>query len=282
MIDSQHAALIMIDMQNGFISPSSALCVAGAQASVPACAAVLHRARVLGMPVFHVRRAYAADGSDVEPVRYRAWLEGGRPLCAQGDDPFTLDPPDVLCVADGERLLVKSRFSAFFDTPLHSVLSREGVGTVVLIGTTTPNCIRSTCYDALSLNYNVVVVEDATSSRTPEVQRANIEDMAFIGAHIMASAEFCELGLANVPDVAGDVRAAVDAAAACGGAVAAACGGRSSGNGLRARYSAGAACRRVAAGAPLASALPPSAALSSGLPPISSPSFPMSQKGGAR
>ena len=85
---------------------------------------------------------------------------------------------------------------------------RLGVGTVVLIGTTTPNCIRTTCYDALSLDYNVVLLEDCTSSRTPEVQAANIEDMAFIGAHIMTCDEFCERGLANVADVAGGVREA--------------------------------------------------------------------------
>ena len=73
---------------------------------------------------------------------------------------------------------------------------------------TTPNCIRTTCYDALSLDYNVVLLEDCTSSRTPGVQAANIEDMAFIGAHIMTCDEFCERGLANVADVAGGVREA--------------------------------------------------------------------------
>ena len=106
---------------------------------------------------------------------------------------------------------MKPRFSAFFDTQLDDVLSREGINTVVLAGTTTPNCVRSTCYDALSLNYNVVVLEDATSSRTPEVQRANIEDMAYIGAHIMSVAKFLEQGLSQVQDVAGDTARAIEA-----------------------------------------------------------------------
>lgn len=213
MIEPARAALIMIDMQNGFIDPASSLCVAGAAATVPACARALAHARETGMAVFHVRRSYAADGSDVEPVRFRTWLEGGRPLCVEGDDPDSLDAPDLLKPADGDRVLVKPRFSAFFDTQLDAVLRRAGVTTVVLIGTTTPNCIRSTCYDALSLNYNVVVIDDCTSSRTPEVQRANIEDMAFIGAHIMDCETFCREGLAQVDDVAGSVAAAVAEAA---------------------------------------------------------------------
>lgn len=209
MIDHKHAALIMIDMQNGFIDSSSSLCVAGAAATVPTCERALTHARETGMTVVHVRRSYAPDGSDVEPVRYRTWLEGGRPLCAEGNDPVSLNAPDPLKPAIGDVVLTKPRFSAFFDTPLDEMLSNAGINTVVLIGTTTPNCIRSTCYDALSLNYNVAVIEDCTSSRTPAVQRANIEDMAFIGAYVLDCAEFCKEGLSDMPDTVADVADAV-------------------------------------------------------------------------
>lgn len=200
MIEPRRAAVVMIDMQNGFIDPASALCVPGAAATVGACADVLAAARRQGMAVVHVRRAYAADGSDVEPVRYAAWLAGGRPLCAEGDDPASLDCPDVLTPADGERVLVKPRFSAFFGTALDGALRRAGVDTVVLTGTATPNCVRSTAYDALSLNYNVAVVADATSSRTPEAQAANLADLAAIGAYVLDAAEFSSQGLAAMPD----------------------------------------------------------------------------------
>ena len=147
-----------------------------------------------------MRRAYAADGSDVEPVRHGAWLAGGRPLCVEGDDPSSLDCPDVLTPADGERVLLKPRFSAFFGTSLDRVLRRAGVDAVVLTGTALPNCVRSTAYDALSLNYNVAVVSDATSSRTPEAQAANLADLAAIGAYVLDVAELAAQGLAAMPD----------------------------------------------------------------------------------
>ena len=38
MIEPTRAAFLLIDMQNGFIDPTSALCVAGAADTVPACA----------------------------------------------------------------------------------------------------------------------------------------------------------------------------------------------------------------------------------------------------
>ncbi len=182
----------MIDMQKGFIDPGSVLCVAGAKATIPTCAFVLDVARNAGIEVFHVRRQYASDGSDVEPVRHDIWAKGGKPLCAEGKDPHSIDPPEELRAKAGEEVVIKPRFSAFFDTDLHAMLQEKGIDTVVLIGTTTPNCIRTTCYDGLSLNYDVVVIEDATSSRTEDVQRANIEDMRFIGATILSSEEFAE------------------------------------------------------------------------------------------
>lgn len=208
MIDPRTAALLIIDMQHGFIDSSSALCVKGAAATVPACARVLDAARGLGMPVFHVVREYAEDGSDVEACRRDAWVAGGRPVSRACASPRSLEEPAPLAPQPGDRVLVKPRFSAFFATELDLVLRRLGVGTVVIIGTTTPNCIRTTCYDALCLDYNAVIVEDCTSSRTPAVQTANIEDMAHIGAHIMTCDEFCADGLANVPDAAASARAA--------------------------------------------------------------------------
>ena len=37
---------------------------------------------------------------------------------------------------------------------------------MILTGTTTPNCIRTTCYDAMALEYNTVILTDCCSSQT--------------------------------------------------------------------------------------------------------------------
>lgn len=192
-LDPRTCALIVIDMQHGFVDASSALCVAGAAATVPACARALDCARAQGMPVFHAVREYAADGSDVEACRRSAWEAGGKPISRACADVRSIEEVEPLAPRGSDRVIVKPRFSAFFATGLDLVLRRLGVHTVVLAGTTTPNCIRTTCYDALSLDYDVVVLDDCTSSRTPQVQAANIEDMRHIGACIMTCDEFCAL-----------------------------------------------------------------------------------------
>ncbi len=45
------AALIVIDMQKAFVEPGAAHCIAGAKATVPACAKVIAEARAAGSPV---------------------------------------------------------------------------------------------------------------------------------------------------------------------------------------------------------------------------------------
>lgn len=187
MLDPARTALLMIDMQMGFIDPKSSLCIAGAEASIPACKTVLDTARAAGIPIFHIRRAYASDGSNVEQVRRAIWEEGGKPLSSAW--PESLKPPNDLAPIENESILVKPRFSAFFGTNLNAKLMERSTQSLILIGTTTPNCIRSTCFDALSLDYDVIVVSDATSSRTPEVQKANLDDMTFIGATICNASE---------------------------------------------------------------------------------------------
>ena len=160
-------ALIMIDMQRGFLDSASPLCIPSAEATVPACAALIDRCHAAGIPVIYAVRHYRSDCA--------AHLSDAFPAA------FTVLPQDYV--------LVKPRFSAFFHTSLDLILRRLGVQTVLLAGTTTPNCIRTTCYDAISLDYDAVVLSDCTSSVTDAVQAANLADMQRIGAAVCASTE---------------------------------------------------------------------------------------------
>ena len=207
MTEPARAAFLLIDMQNGFIDGASPLCIAGAAATVPACAHALAAAREHGLAVFHVRRAYAADGSDVEAVRWKAWAEGGRPLSSA--DPMSLACPSELAPAPGEPVVVKPSWSAFFGTDLDFLLRARGIGTIVLAGTTTPNCVRSTAYDGLARGFNVAVLRDATSSRSPEAQEANLADMEAAGIQLIHTDDFAANGLLHVRDTEAEVARAL-------------------------------------------------------------------------
>ncbi len=190
-LNPQKTALLVIDMQEGFLNAESPTYIPAALETVPRCAAVQRKARELGIPVYFIIRKYAPDGTDVEFTRYFAWKDGGKP-CSGPESPVGWTMPEEFAVQQGDTVVYKPRYSAFFNTHLDGILRRKGIDTVVVTGTTTPNCIRATVFDSISLDYNTVVLDDCTSSVSDEVQRVNILGMKTIGAVIATAEDFLQ------------------------------------------------------------------------------------------
>jgi nicotinamidase-related amidase len=79
---------------------------------------------------------------------------------------------------EDELVLPKAHASAFFATALASHLVRLGVDSLVVAGCTTSGCVRATVVDACSLNYRVLVCEDAVYDRGAISHAASLFDMA--------------------------------------------------------------------------------------------------------
>lgn len=200
------SALLVIDMENGFVEPEGGHCIRFAGETVPACVRAVETAREKGIPVFFVKRIYRTDGSDVELTRYAAWVAGGRACAPASSGPNSAQAPEGLRPQPGDYTIIKPRWSAFFQTELDLILRRLDVRTVILTGTTTPNCVRTTCYDAIALEYNTVVLTDCCSSQTEEIQRVNLEDMGRAGAILMDSAAFADYNETTVTDLSAAIR----------------------------------------------------------------------------
>ena len=69
-------------------------------------------------------------------------------------------------VRAGEPVLTKPRYSAFFGTPLDTLLRSGGVKTVVVTGVATNVCVESTARDAHQLDYCVVLPTDCIAAFT--------------------------------------------------------------------------------------------------------------------
>jgi maleamate amidohydrolase len=67
--------------------------------------------------------------------------------------------------------------SAFFETPLTSLLNFHRVDTVLLTGGSTSGCVRASCVDSLSRGYRTVVVEEAVADKHEIPHYANLCDM---------------------------------------------------------------------------------------------------------
>ncbi|KAK9102739.1 hypothetical protein Sjap_019993 [Stephania japonica] len=186
-------ALLVVDMQKDFVLPSGKSRVAGGEAIVPSVLKVVEVARHRGILVVWVVREHDAIGRDVELFRRHQYGVGTIGPLVKGSDGAEL--VDDLIIKEGDYKLVKTRFSAFFATHLHSFLQTAGIKNVVVTGVQTPNCIRQTVYDAVALNYQTVtVIVDATAAATTEIHAANILDMKNIGVETPTLDEWCSSG----------------------------------------------------------------------------------------
>ena len=183
-------ALVIIDMQNDFVLPEAPLCVKGAQATVPTIQKLLDRARAEGWRVIHVIRQHRRDGSDVEIGRAPLFTQGAG-ICVPGTKGAEI--VDELAPLPDETILRKLRFSAFFQTELDMILRRLKIDTLLIAGTQYPNCVRGTATDAMSHDYNTIVVTDACSAQTDEIAATNIRDMKNMGITCVTLAELPSL-----------------------------------------------------------------------------------------
>ncbi|GAA0185155.1 hypothetical protein LIER_32443 [Lithospermum erythrorhizon] len=173
-------ALLVIDMQNDFILAGAPMLVKGGEAIVPNVIKAVEVARTRRIPIIWVVREHDPLGRDVELFRRHMYAPGQSKPTAKGSAGAEL--VEGLVIKEGDYKLVKTRFSAFFNTHLHSYLQGLGVDSLVITGVQTPNCIRQTVFDAVALDYqHVTVIHDATAAATPEIHIANIFDMKNIG-----------------------------------------------------------------------------------------------------
>ena len=179
-------ALLIIDMQNDFVLEGAPLSVAQGRTVIPKILEVLTKFRNERWPVFHVLRVHRKDGSDVEIIRQDLFRK--QPFAVEGTHGAQV--VDELAPAPGEYVIPKIRMSAFIGTELDLMLRNLGITSIVVTGIQTPNCIRTTVFDAIAYNYPVTLIEDAVGARNDAVHNANVQDMANIGVRIIRTREF--------------------------------------------------------------------------------------------
>jgi ureidoacrylate peracid hydrolase len=180
-IDPQQTAIIVVDMQNDFGSEGGMFARAGIditaiQAAVAPTARVLDMARRTGMPVIYLKMAFASDlsnaGGPEAPNRILHLRLGvGEPVATpEGhesrvliEDTWNTNILTELTPQPDERVVVKHRFSGFFETNLDALLRNLGITTLVFTGCTTSVCVESTLRDAFFRDYRCLVLADCTA-----------------------------------------------------------------------------------------------------------------------
>jgi len=176
-------ALVVVDMQRGFLDPGEAMEVPPARDTVAAIQSLLALFRVKRLPVVFTEFVYSEEvpllvgrlHPEHQPAKPGAPRGFGLPSssCLEGT-PSADTVPD-LAPRPGELVVRKRGYDAFAGTALDLALRVRNVTSLVVAGTMTDICVLATVIGAFHREYRVTVVEDGVSTLWPEMQRATLD-----------------------------------------------------------------------------------------------------------
>jgi ureidoacrylate peracid hydrolase len=178
-LDPARTALIVVDMQNGFMMEgvAHALCEAAIEI-VPNVNRLAAAVRRTGGTVVWIQNASTPESRQSWSVRDE--MDGPQRSArrnasmAPGTKGYELWAG--LDVKPNDPFVQKTRFSAFIQgaSNLEAVLRGRGVDTVIITGTVTNVCCESTARDAMMRNFRTIMVTDANAAETDELHNASL------------------------------------------------------------------------------------------------------------
>lgn len=188
-LDTEHTALLIIDMQRDFIEEggfgqSLGNDVSLLNAAIAPCQAVLAAARAHGMLVIHTREGHRPDMTDA----YQAKVYRGSPQLRIGDSgPMGRilirgeaghDIIPALSPLQGEPIIDKPGKGSFYATDLELILRNRKIDALIVCGVTTEVCVHTTVREANDRGFRCLIPGDCCASYNPEFHAVSLRMFA--------------------------------------------------------------------------------------------------------
>lgn len=173
-------AVLVVDMQNGFLHPSGSLAsrgqvIADSSDLIERVCKVVGQARAAGVPVIYTRHQFRPNLVDAPPALVARYPQGAAPLVAGSWDAAIVDE---LSPTAGEVVIDKNRYDAFLHTETDMILRSLGAARLMVAGVVTNMCVESTVRSAEQRDFEVVVVSDGCGAYDPALHHASLTSMA--------------------------------------------------------------------------------------------------------
>ncbi|RUO30690.1 isochorismatase [Aliidiomarina sedimenti] len=182
--DTRRMALLIVDMQNDFCSTGGWADQAGfaterCRSAIPGIQRALEWARKhdlwvvwigwanredlrnLGAPtLYQYKKSVAMQGIGESLGSHKALIS------ATWGTEVVEELADLQ--QDNDVVVDKVRTSGFYGTHLEQILRTQGLNTLLFAGVNTDQCVTTTMEDACFRDYNVLLIEDATATSSPD------------------------------------------------------------------------------------------------------------------
>jgi ureidoacrylate peracid hydrolase len=184
------SALLVIDMQRGFLEPGAALEVPAGRAIIPKVRKLIEACRQRRFPVIFTQFIYTTAlpclrGEPFGPEHLPArpgeptgfGLPSGNCLVPPETDsgPNSAEIVPELAPRPEELVLCGHTYDKFHGTPLDQALRCRDIRFLVIAGVVTEICVNCSLLSAANRDYRVTAVTDGVASPSPELQQACFE-----------------------------------------------------------------------------------------------------------
>lgn len=149
------SALLVIDMQYFFLDPASPSFTCGGPAIIPTLKRLIASFREAERPVIYTRHVHHRDNVDAGMMKW--WWEG---MCIEGSPESEVHKE--IAPLPREKVILKHRYSAFYNSDLETVLRCLKIEDLVIAGIMTNMCCESSARDANYRDYRVFFLADGT------------------------------------------------------------------------------------------------------------------------
>lgn len=181
-LEKDKAALLVIDMQDFFLNPDSPTFTCGGLAILPILKGLIEAFRKARRPVIYTRHVHHPDRIDAGILGW--WWTG---MCIEGS-PESEIHKDIAPLPH-EKVILKHRYSAFYNTDLETLLRCLHIEDLVITGVMTNLCCESTARDAYFRDYRVFFPADGTGSINEDMHVASLLNLAFGFAYVTTAEE---------------------------------------------------------------------------------------------
>lgn len=185
-------ALLIIDMQNDFVSEKGYLGLKGQELgmvrdTIPAIKGLLDYFRQNKMQVIYTQTAHYRYTNTENWVSRTAQKSLDPSICIPGT--WGAEIIDELKPLENEAVVVKHRYDAFLDTDLHVVLRAGGIENLIIVGTQTNLCVDTTARTSYMMDYVTVMADDCISTPETEFHQPILDNFHKNFGYVMKSSD---------------------------------------------------------------------------------------------
>ena len=194
-------ALLVIDVQNGFVSKGGSYDLLGMETSlyrgvIPKIRDLINLCKNVGIPIFYTQAVRESSGIDLLTRSHKILPKSReerikkKPICVR--ETWDAEIVDDIKPAEGDHVVIKRRDSAFHDTEIGVWLRSLNIDTLIFCGIDTSICVESSLRDAFNIGYDVVLISDATASNNKKHYESTLENVKGYYGMVIDMKELCQ------------------------------------------------------------------------------------------